>query len=78
MLNLSLRPEFRGKWESRGTDVPSDDDMVELFSHQPTVPIFDEFQTWFDGLTNTKQHPLSHGGFTLFETSVPFLRLRKP
>lgn len=58
----------RGKWEARGTDVPSNDDMIELFSEQPTVLIFDEFQTWYDGLTNTKQHPRRNWAFNFIQT----------
>lgn len=50
----------RGKWEALGdkkTDVPSDEILLEMFQHTPTALILDEFQTWFDGLTNTKQYP---------------------
>ncbi len=50
----------KGKWEGLGdkkTDIPSDIILLEMFKHKPTVLILDEFQTWFDGLTNTKQYP---------------------
>jgi hypothetical protein len=50
----------RGKWEALGrnkTDIPSDEILLEMFRHTPTALILDEFQTWFDGLTNTKQTP---------------------
>ena len=50
----------RGKWEALGdkkTDVPSDEILLEMFQHTPTALILDEFQTWHDGLTNTKQYP---------------------
>lgn len=50
----------RGKWEGLGaskTDVPSDEILLEMFQHTPTALILDEYQTWYDGLTNTKQHP---------------------
>jgi hypothetical protein len=50
----------KGKWEALGekkTDIPSDEILLELFNHTPTALILDEFQTWFDGLTNTKQYP---------------------
>jgi len=50
----------RGKWEALGknkTDIPSDEILLEMFQHTPTALILDEFQTWFDGLTNTKQTP---------------------
>lgn len=50
----------RGKWEGLGSkkpEVPSHAILMELFEHTPTALIIDEFQTWFDGLTNTKQYP---------------------
>ncbi|MBF0235931.1 MAG: DUF499 domain-containing protein [Desulfamplus sp.] len=50
----------KGKWEAQGdkkTDVPSDEILLELFKHTPTALILDEFQTWYDGITNTKQYP---------------------
>ncbi|MCP4702097.1 MAG: DUF499 domain-containing protein [Gammaproteobacteria bacterium] len=50
----------KGKWESAGdkkSDVPSDEILLEMFRHTPTALILDEFQTWYDGLTNTKQYP---------------------
>lgn len=59
---------IRGKFEARGTDVPSNADMIELFTAKPTVLIFDEFQTWYDGLTNTKQHPRRNWAFNFIQT----------
>ncbi len=59
---------IRGKWESRGTDVPSNEDIIELIADQPTAVIFDEFQTWHDGLTNTKQHPRRNWAFNFIQT----------
>src|ERR1022692_2371098 len=50
----------RGKWEGQGagkTDILSYDLTLELLQKQPTALILDEYQTWFDGLTNTKQYP---------------------
>jgi hypothetical protein len=47
----------RGKWEAAATPVPSDKLIIELLEHTPTMLLLDEFQTWFDGLTNTKQFP---------------------
>lgn len=61
---------IRGKWEGQGearTDVPSDQLMVELFTNQPTLLILDEYQTWFDGLTNTKQHPRRNWAFNFIQ-----------
>ncbi|MGW3618615.1 DUF499 domain-containing protein [Micromonospora arida] len=51
---------IKGKWEAQGdkrTDIPGDKLLVELFQHTPTALVLDEFQTWYDGLTNTKQFP---------------------
>lgn len=48
-----------GKWEALGdkkTNVPSYDLMLEMFKAQPTALVLDEFQTWYDGLTDTKTH----------------------
>lgn len=60
----------RGKWEGLGdkkTDVPSDEILLELFKHTPTALILDEFQTWYDGLTNTKQHPWKNWAFNFIQ-----------
>jgi hypothetical protein len=51
---------IKGKWEAQGdkrTDIPGDKLLIELFKHTPTALVLDEFQTWYDGLTNTKQFP---------------------
>ena len=48
---------IKGKWESLGkkkTNVPSYELLTEMFAAQPTALVLDEFQTWFDGLTDTK------------------------
>ncbi len=61
---------IRGKWEARGekkTDVPSYDLLVELFKSRPTALILDEFQTWYDGLTNTKQYPWKNWAFNFIQ-----------
>lgn len=60
----------RGKWEGQGTKkthVPSDEILLELFKHTPTVLILDEFQTWYDGLTNTKQIPAQTWAFNFVQ-----------
>jgi hypothetical protein len=52
--------DVRGKWERLGgkkTDVPPDQLLLELLRRQPVALILDEFQTWYDGLTNTPAHP---------------------
>ena len=43
-------PYFRGKFEQAGTSVPSKSLLQDLFAKQQTTLIFDELQTWFDGL----------------------------
>ena len=61
---------FEGKWQGLGekkTDVPSDLILVEMFQKQPAVVILDEFQTWFEGLTNTKQYPFRNWAFNFIQ-----------
>jgi hypothetical protein len=63
-------PYIRGKWEGMGlakTDIPSDQLIVELLEHGPTMLLLDEFQTWFDGLTDTKQQPLKKWAFNFIQ-----------
>lgn len=61
---------IKGKWEGMGaakTDVPSDQLILELLEHGPTMLLLDEFQTWFDGLTNTKQYPWKNWAFNFIQ-----------
>lgn len=61
---------IKGKWEGMGsgkTDVPSDQLIIEMLQHTPTMLLFDEFQTWFDGLTNTKQYPWKNWAFNFIQ-----------
>jgi hypothetical protein len=60
----------RGIWEGQGsskTDIPSDKILLQMFSHTPTALILDEYQTWFDGLTNTKQFPWRTWAFNFIQ-----------
>jgi hypothetical protein len=61
----------RGMWNAEGeknrTPVPSEKILLEMFRKQPTALILDEFQTWFDGLTETKQQPLRSWAFNLIQ-----------
>ncbi len=60
----------RGKWEGMAaskTDVPSDELILELLRRQPTVLLLDEYQTWYDGLTNTKQYPWKNWAFNFIQ-----------
>lgn len=61
---------IKGKWEGMGaakTDIPSDELILELLQHTPTMLLLDEFQTWFDGLTNTKQYPWKNWAFNFIQ-----------
>lgn len=61
---------IKGKWEGMGTvktDIPSDKLIIELLEHTPAMLLLDEFQTWFDGLTNTKQYPWKTWAFNFIQ-----------
>lgn len=61
---------IKGKWEGQGaakTEVPSDKLVLELLEHSPTMLLLDEFQTWYDGLTNTKQYPWKNWAFNFIQ-----------
>jgi len=61
---------IRGKWEGQGdkkTDVLGYDLVLEMLENQPTAIIFDEFQTWYDSLTNTKQYPWRQWAFNFIQ-----------
>ncbi|GLC93985.1 hypothetical protein Tamer19_33930 [Cupriavidus sp. TA19] len=61
---------IKGKWEGMGaakTDIPSDKLIVELLEHSPTMLLLDEFQTWYDALTNTKQYPWKNWAFNFIQ-----------
>lgn len=60
----------KGKWDALGdkkTDVPSADLILEMFQKKPTVLILDEFQTWYDGLTQTDKQPHRNRAFTFIQ-----------
>ena len=61
---------IKGKWEGMNaakTDIPSDKLILELLQHTPTMLLLDEFQTWYDGLTNTKQYPWKNWAFNFIQ-----------
>lgn len=61
---------IQGKWEGMGdakTDIPSDKLILELLQHTPSMLLLDEFQTWYDGLTNTKQYPWKNWAFNFIQ-----------
>lgn len=60
----------RGIWEGLGnkqTDIPSDKILSQMFDHTPTALILDEYQTWYDGLTNTRQYPFKSWAFNFMQ-----------
>jgi hypothetical protein len=60
----------RGIWEGMGdkkTDIPSDKILLKMFTHTPTALVLDEYQTWFDGLTNKKQFPWRTWAFNFIQ-----------
>lgn len=61
---------YKGKWEGMGeskTNVPPYDLFQEMFQEQPTALVLDEFQTWYEGLTNTKQFPWKNWAFSFIQ-----------
>ena len=61
---------IKGKWEGQGaskTELPSDKLILELLEKKPTMLLLDEFQTWYDGLTNTKQYPWKNWAFNFIQ-----------
>ena len=62
--------KYLGKWEGMGdkrTDVPSYDLMAEMFTEQPTILILDEYQTWFEGLSNSAKHKTRNWAFNFIQ-----------
>ena len=62
---------IRGKWEALGdkkTNVPGDKLLKEMFEASPTALVLDEFQTWFDGLTDTRTHKSRTWAFNFIQT----------
>ena len=64
-------PFIKGKWEgadpAKKTDMPNFDLLIEMFKAQPTALLLDEFQTWYDGLTDTKQYPWRKWAFNFIQ-----------
>jgi len=61
---------IKGKWDGQGaskTEIPSDKLIIELLENKPTMLLLDEFQTWYDGLTNTKQYPWKNWAFNFIQ-----------
>jgi len=49
--------EVRGLFRAKGTPWPGPDLIHELIAHTPTAILLDEFQTWYDGLSNDPRAP---------------------
>jgi hypothetical protein len=45
----------RGVWAGQKTEVPGKDIMVDMFTRAPCALLLDEFQTWFDGLSDAQE-----------------------
>jgi hypothetical protein len=61
---------IKGKWEGNGTvktEIPSDQLILEMLRHTPVMLLLDEFQTWYDGITNTKQYPWKNWAFNFIQ-----------
>ncbi len=61
---------IKGKWDGMGaarTDIPPYDLLIELLQKQPTMLLLDEFQTWYDSLTNTSESPRKNWAFNFIQ-----------
>lgn len=61
---------IKGKWAGMGADkpeIPSDQLILELVHHTPVMLLLDEFQIWYEGLTNTKQYPRQTWAFNFIQ-----------
>ena len=62
---------IKGKWEAdskRQTNVPPEALILELLQYQPVMLLLDEFQTWFDGQTETPGKPQRTWAFNFIQT----------
>lgn len=60
----------RGAWEGQGankTEVPGYAIILDMLEKQPMALLLDEFQTWYEGLTNTKQYPWRTWAFNFIQ-----------
>lgn len=61
---------IRGKWEGQGenrSEIPGTALLLEMLQKKPAVLILDEFQTWYEGLTNTRQYPRRNWAFNFIQ-----------
>jgi hypothetical protein len=61
---------IKGKWEGMGAskpNVPSIDLLMEMFRAKPTAILLDEFQTWFDGLSDSSKEKTRTWAFNFIQ-----------
>ncbi|SUC42961.1 MULTISPECIES: hypothetical protein [Providencia] len=58
---------IKAKWEVHGTEVPGYDLILEMAENKPFILILDEFQTWFEGLTNSNQYKRKAWAFNFIQ-----------
>lgn len=58
---------IKAKWEVHGTEVPGYDLILEMAENKPFILILDEFQTWFEGLTNSNIHKRKAWAFNFIQ-----------
>ena len=62
---------YRGKFEATHATVPAKSLFIDMFNEQRTTLIFDEMQTWFDGLYDDPEDSgvkLRAGAFNCIQT----------
>lgn len=60
----------KDEWEKKGsakTSVPPYDLILNMLQKRPLLLLLDEFQTWYDGITNTKQLPRKAWAFNFIQ-----------
>ena len=63
----------RVAWTERKTEVPGRDLLIEMFRQAPCAVLLDEFQTWFDGLSNSGE-PRQHWAFNFVQILTEIAR----
>ncbi len=61
---------YKAIWEhdpEKKGDTPGYDLLVKMFAETPTILIFDEFQTWYEGLTNSAKHKRKNWAFNFIQ-----------
>lgn len=58
---------IKAKWEVHGTEVPGYDLILEMAENKPFILILDEFQTWFEGLTNSSLYKRKAWAFNFIQ-----------